>query len=105
MSLEELNQGDSKQACIELLKCCGSIIYVNNILAARTFSSVAHLHMQAEKIWFELGKEIILSFDNLVEVFHKGEPLYPRFDCKMCEKIILSEKHLKQPGFFMQYDS
>ena len=57
MNLEELNQGDSEQACIELLKCCGSIKWVNNILAARTFSSVAHLHVQADKIWLELGKD------------------------------------------------
>ena len=57
MNLEDLNHCDIKQAHIELLKCCGSIKWVNNILAARTFSSVAHLHVQAEKIWLELGKD------------------------------------------------
>ena len=57
MNLEELNQGDSEQACIELLKCCGSIKCINNFLAAQTFSSVAHLHVQAENIWLELGKD------------------------------------------------
>ena len=77
MNLEELNQGDSEQACIELLKCCGSIKWVNNILAARPFSSVAHLHVQAEKIWLELGKDaytelrqlgaILLQMDTLEE--------------------------------------
>ncbi|HBR58941.1 MAG TPA: hypothetical protein DEA86_00470 [Deltaproteobacteria bacterium] len=57
VNLAELNQGDSEQARIELLKCCGSSKWVNNILAARPFSSTAQLHVQAEKIWLELGKD------------------------------------------------
>ena len=39
MNLAELNQGDNEQARIELLKCCGSSKWVNNILAVRPFSS------------------------------------------------------------------
>jgi 2-oxo-4-hydroxy-4-carboxy-5-ureidoimidazoline decarboxylase len=61
VNLTELNQADSEKACIELLKCCGSNKWVNNILAARPFSSVAQLHMQAEKIWVELGKDDYLE--------------------------------------------
>ncbi|MDE0792175.1 MAG: 2-oxo-4-hydroxy-4-carboxy-5-ureidoimidazoline decarboxylase [SAR324 cluster bacterium] len=61
MNLAELNQGDSEQARIELLKCCGSSKWVNNILAARPFSSVDQLHVQAEKIWLELGKDDYLE--------------------------------------------
>ena len=75
MNLEELNQGDSEQACIELLKCCGSIKWVNNILAARIFSSVAHLHVHAEKIWFELGKDDYTELRQLGGGIHtKGNP-------------------------------
>ena len=61
MNLAELNQSDSEQARIELLKCCGSSKWVNNIFAARPFSSVAQLHVQAEKIWLELGKDDYLE--------------------------------------------
>ena len=57
MNLVELNQGDREYARIELLKCCGSNKWVNNILAARPFSSAAHLNIQAEKIWLELDKD------------------------------------------------
>ena len=67
MNLEDLNHCDIKQqAHIELLKCCGYIKWVNNILATRTFSSVAHLHSHAEKIWLELGK------DNFTELRQLG---------------------------------
>ena len=61
MNLAELNKADSEQARIELLKCCGSSKWVNNILAARPFSSVDQLHVQAEKIWLELGKDDYLE--------------------------------------------
>ena len=61
MNLAELNQGDSEQVRIELLKCCGSSKWVNNIFAARPFSSVAQLHVQADKIWLELGKDDYLE--------------------------------------------
>ena len=61
MNLAELNQGDNEQASIELLKCCGSSKLVNTILAARPFSSVDQLHVQAEKIWLELDKDDYLE--------------------------------------------
>ena len=61
MNLAELNQSDSEQAGIELLKCCGSSKWVKNILAARPFSSAAKLHVQAEKIWLELAKDDYLE--------------------------------------------
>ena len=61
MNLTELNQGDSEQARIELLRCCGSSKWVNNILAARAFSSIEQLHVKAEKIWLELGKDDYLE--------------------------------------------
>ena len=61
MNLTEFNQSDSERAYIELLKCCGSSKWVNNILAARPFSSVDQLHVQAEKIWLELGKDDYLE--------------------------------------------
>ena len=61
MNLAELNQGDSEQARIELLKCCGSRKWVNNILAARPFSSVDQLHAQAKDIWLELDKDDYLD--------------------------------------------
>ena len=61
MNLADLNQGDREQARIELLKCCGSNNWVNNILAARPFSSVAQLHVQAETIWLDLGKDDYLE--------------------------------------------
>ena len=77
MNLAELNKGDSEQARIELLKCCGSSKWVNNIFAARPFSSVAQLHMQAEKIWLELGK------DDYLEAF----AAHPKIgECKVPEK-------------------
>ncbi|MDP6294450.1 MAG: 2-oxo-4-hydroxy-4-carboxy-5-ureidoimidazoline decarboxylase [SAR324 cluster bacterium] len=61
MNLAELNQGNSEQARIELLKCCGSSKWVNNILAVRPFSSKAQLYLQAERIWLELGKDDYLE--------------------------------------------
>jgi 2-oxo-4-hydroxy-4-carboxy-5-ureidoimidazoline decarboxylase len=61
VNLAELNQGDSEQARIELLKCCGSRKWVNNILAARPFSSVDQLHAQAKDIWLELDKDDYLD--------------------------------------------
>ena len=61
MNLAELNQGDSEKARIELLKCCGSSRWVNDILAARPFSSTAQLYVKAEKIWLELGKDDYLE--------------------------------------------
>jgi len=61
VNLTELNQGDSEQARIELLKCCGSRKWVNNILAARPFSSVDQLHAQAKDIWLELDKDDYLD--------------------------------------------
>ena len=61
MILAELNQGDREQTRIELLKCCGSSKWVNNILAARPFSSVDQFHVQAEKIWLKLGKDDYLE--------------------------------------------
>ena len=61
MNLAEFNQGDSEQARIELLKCCGSSKWVINILAARPFSSTAQLYLKAEKIWLELGKDDYLE--------------------------------------------
>jgi 2-oxo-4-hydroxy-4-carboxy-5-ureidoimidazoline decarboxylase len=61
VNLAELNQGDIERSRIELLKCCGSSKWVNNILAARPFSSATHLHLQAEKIWLELGKDEYLE--------------------------------------------
>ena len=61
MNLAELNQNDNEKSRIELLKCCGSSKWVNNILAARPFSSVAQLHLQAEKIWLKLEKDDYLE--------------------------------------------
>ena len=61
MNLAELNQIDIEVAFIELIKCCGSIKWVNNILAARPFSSAAHLNILAEKIWLELDKDDYLE--------------------------------------------
>ena len=71
-----MNKGDSEQACIELLKCCSYIKWVKNILAARKFSSVAHLHAHAEKIWLELGKDDYTELRQLGGGLPtKGEPL------------------------------
>ena len=50
MNLVDLNKCDIKHAQIELLKCCGSTKWVENILAARPYSSVASLFELAEKI-------------------------------------------------------
>jgi 2-oxo-4-hydroxy-4-carboxy-5-ureidoimidazoline decarboxylase len=61
VNLTELNKAGSEKAHLELLKCCGSNKWVNNILAARPFSSVAQLQMQAERIWMELGKDDYLD--------------------------------------------
>ena len=61
MNLAELNQGNSEQARIELLKCCGSSKWVNNIIAVRPFSSKDQLYALAEKIWLELGKDEYLE--------------------------------------------
>ncbi len=61
MNLSELNRGDIEKSQIELLKCCGSSKWVDNILAARPFSSAAHLNVQAEKIWLELSKDDYLE--------------------------------------------
>ena len=61
MNLAELNRGDIEKSQIELLKCCGSNKWVDNILAARPFSSAAHLNVQAEKIWLELSKDDYLE--------------------------------------------
>ena len=56
MNLEELNQGDSEQACIELLKCCGSSQWTEKMLAARPYKSVPHLLELAGQIWSDLGE-------------------------------------------------
>ena len=56
MNLEELNQGDSEQACIELLKCCGSSQWNEKMLAARPYNSVSHLLELAGQIWSDLGE-------------------------------------------------
>ena len=56
MNLEELNQGDSEQACIELLKCCGSSQWTEKMLAARPYNSVSHLLELAGQIWSDLGE-------------------------------------------------
>ena len=56
MNLEELNQGDSEQACIELLKCCGSSQWTEKMLAARPYKSVSHLLELAGQIWSDLGE-------------------------------------------------
>ena len=56
MNLEELNQGDSEQACIELLKCCGSIQWTEKMLAARPYKSIPHLLELAGQIWSDLGE-------------------------------------------------
>jgi len=61
VNLTELNRGDFEKVHIELLKCCGSSKWVNNILAARPFSSAAHLNVLAEKIWLELDKDDYLE--------------------------------------------
>ena len=61
MNLVELNQGNSEKAHNELLKCCGSSKWVKNILAARPFSSIAELHVQAKKTWLELGEDDYLE--------------------------------------------
>ena len=56
MNLEELNQGDSEQACIELLKCCGSSQWTEKMLAARPYNSVSHLLELEGQIWSDLGE-------------------------------------------------
>ena len=56
MNLEELNQGDSEQACIELLKCCGSSQWTEKMLATRPYKSVSHLLELAGQIWSDLGE-------------------------------------------------
>ena len=56
MNLEELNQGDSEQACIELLKCCGSSQWTEKMLAARPYKSVSHLLELAGQIWSDFGE-------------------------------------------------
>ena len=56
MNLEELNQGDSEQACIELLKCCGSSQWTEKMLADRPYNSVSHLLELAGQIWSDLGE-------------------------------------------------
>ncbi len=56
MKLEELNQGDSEQACIELLKCCGSSQWTEKMLAARPYNSVSHLLELEGQIWSDLGE-------------------------------------------------
>ena len=61
MNLVDLNKCDIKHAQIELLKCCGSTKWVENILAARPYSSVANLFELAEKIWLELSKDDYLE--------------------------------------------
>ena len=56
MNLEELNQGDSEQACIELLKCCGSSQWTEKMLATRPYKSVSYLLELAGQIWSDLGE-------------------------------------------------
>ena len=56
MNLEDLNHCDIKKAHIELLKCCGSIQWTENMLAARPYKSVPHLLELADQIWSDLGE-------------------------------------------------
>ena len=46
-----------------------------------------------------------LSFENLVEIFPQLEHLYQKFDGKMFAKIILSEKHLRQPRYNLPHNT
>ena len=56
MNLEDLNHCDIKQAHIELLKCCCSSQWTENMLAARPYKSVPHLLELAGQIWSDLGE-------------------------------------------------
>src|SRR6185295_12035459 len=39
----------------ELTRCCGSSIWVKNMLANRPFSSAEQLYQTAEKVWYACG--------------------------------------------------
>ena len=54
MNLEDLNHCDIKQAHIELLKCCGSSLWTEKMLAVRPYKSVSHLLELAGQIWSDL---------------------------------------------------
>ena len=56
MNLEDLNHCDIKQAHIELLKCCGSSLWTEKMLAVRPYNSVSHLLELAGQIWSDLGE-------------------------------------------------
>jgi len=56
VNLEDLNHCDIKQAHIELLKCCGSSLWTEKMLAVRPYNSVSHLLELAGQIWSDLGE-------------------------------------------------
>ncbi|MBV9084048.1 MAG: 2-oxo-4-hydroxy-4-carboxy-5-ureidoimidazoline decarboxylase [Acidobacteriaceae bacterium] len=56
MTLEQLNTADSKTVREQLLRCCGSEAWANDMLARRPFADSNALQSAAEHVWWALSQ-------------------------------------------------
>jgi 2-oxo-4-hydroxy-4-carboxy-5-ureidoimidazoline decarboxylase len=56
MQLDHLNALDPGAATRELLRCCGSARWAQEMTAARPFATIAALEQAADRIWWSLGE-------------------------------------------------
>ena len=56
MTLEQLNTISATEAAAELLKCCGSRRWANEMTAGRPFQTVHELLAQADRVWWSLNE-------------------------------------------------
>ncbi len=57
MTLEKLNNLDSKSLFTELFKCCGSTIWANQLVQEKPFLSLSDLVEKSNRIWAQSSKE------------------------------------------------
>jgi len=56
MNLDELNNSDAEAARPELIRCCGSGRWADNVLAGRPYSTKDDLFRASDKIWQGLDR-------------------------------------------------
>lgn len=57
MNLEQLNQLSSELLQAELLRCCGSAMWVEKLIESRPYASEIELYNASDRIWQSLGSQ------------------------------------------------
>ncbi len=57
MTLQQFNNSVTEQLRIELIKCCGSSSWVENVLPKLPFASIDILKKESDRIWFSLTEK------------------------------------------------